>query len=182
MNSSNPLPLPSDIAGFPFDNPDARITRKNGNILYVVVRKNLIIDGKKIRREIILGRIIDGTYYPMDEYHRLFHRTGRKINDIETPQPVKPGKKNPSRGKRRDGTLMPQPQDIENFPFEIEGARPLVVSGNLYVVTSRFYKTADGKRKEERHYLGRVIEGRYYSRDEYRATFDRYGQRRKIDL
>ena len=174
-----PLPNPQEVENYPHHIERAIISRKSAENFYVVIRQKG--DDNKWH-ETILGRIIDGRYYSMEEYHQTFHRSykdnRRRLGETEeTPAPTRKYIRHKPLTERRlkDGIVLPKPEEIENFPFEVEGARLLMNKKVLYVVTSTFYKTADGKRKEDRRYLGRVVNGRFYTTDEYRTLFKRDG-------
>lgn len=175
-----PLPKPEDIENFPSEK-GARVMRKSPQSFYVIKDTRTVMpDGGVKRGHVILGRIKDGRFYSMEEFRTLFHRNGRPREEA----PVSDGPVRAYTGhipltqRRRPVTgELPLPEEIENFPHDVEGARLLRVKKVLYVVRSVFYREG-GKRREERHYLGHVVDGRFYTQDEYRALFDRHGNRR----
>ena len=61
------LPKPQDIKNFPSNTPKARIMRI-GNNLYVAVLENKVSQsGKVVRSNRTLGKVVNNTFYTMDE-------------------------------------------------------------------------------------------------------------------
>lgn len=174
-----PKPKPDEVEGFPHDNPKAVITAlkgKSGVLLYVSVRENYTRpDGRVVNHLKHLGKIVQGRYYPMAEYRRLFKRNGQRIDepnpkDKERDKPAKRAykrKKPLSQNKRRK---YPSPFALKNFPKSApETARICKIGGVLYVVNSTYSYDDEGKSKEHRTYLGRVIDNDVFvTLEEYR--------------
>ena len=116
----------------------------------------------------------------MEEYQEKFMRGGkqreapaeRKIRQYTMPE--KPQRRHPP--KYQEG--LPRPEDVEGFPKDIPGARLQRQGKILYVITAEYYRSA-GVTRHIYHYHGRVKDLKFYTMEEYRATFDRYGNARK---
>jgi hypothetical protein len=177
------LPKPQDIKNFPSNTPKARIMRI-GNNLYVAVLENKVSQsGKVVRSNRTLGKVVNNTFYTMDEYHSLFKRDGSPriaIKDkkkrtyirktpVEELTPIKP----------RRSTDLPNPSSIENYPHEVEKARIIREAGKLKVVVTKYYRLK-GTGRHVYTYLGRIVEGRFYTNEEYKTTFDKFGKRRVL--
>src|SRR5574344_2823394 len=76
------LPKPQDIKNFPSNTPKARIMRI-GNNLYVAVLENKVSQsGKVVRSNRTLGKVVNNTFYTMDEYHIMFSRRKSPMDHI----------------------------------------------------------------------------------------------------
>lgn len=173
MSSINP----ASIKHFPLENHKARIfeSKKNGLVsaVYVVERYNLLDgrSGKYKRVTVTIGRIVDNTYYTMEEYHSAFKRDGSArtplSEDVKRPvSRIRPTIRTRGKSKSIDRSL------IKNFP---EGNNiTLCRSGErLYVIKREYYVDENGKRKDNKHYLGQVVNNRFYTTEEYKDKFSK---------
>jgi len=178
-------PRPEDIKNFP-QNPRARI-KVNGGHVYVVEYTYFRNEkGKPSRNQVTLGMVKDGVYYPADEWRRLFTRNGA-LRDEER-KPAKPNRKyvrkKPAgdivRKKRPSPPDYPKPEEVENWP-QVPRARVKRIGNVYYVVVSTYWRE-DGKQRSKQMILGRVVNSRFYTQDEYRLAFGRDGKPRQRKL
>lgn len=175
-----PKPKPEEVEGFPHDNPKAVITALKGKssiLLYVSVRENFVRpDGSAVNHLKHLGKIAEGRYYPMEEYRRLFKRNGQRIDeqeqkDKETAQPAKRAYKRKKPLSQNQRRKYPSPFTLKGFPKSApKTARICKIGGVLYVVNSTYSYDNEGKSKEHRTYLGRVMDGDVF------VTLEQYRQ------
>ena len=168
---------PAVIKNFPVDNPKARIfeSKKNGLVtaVYVVERYNLLDrrSGKYRRVTVTIGRIVDNTYYTMEDYHSLFKRNGsaRTALSEEVKRPVarlRPTVRTRGKSKSINRSC------IKNLP---EGNNITLARSKdrLYVIKREYYVDENGKRKDNKHYLGQVVNNRFYTTQEYKEKFSK---------
>lgn len=86
------LPSPASIENFPLDNPRARIVvlkdRNGREKWYVCASTYIRYDGKGHEKRIYLGVIVNGRYYPMREYKRLYGRRGASRSPGKASDPA----------------------------------------------------------------------------------------------
>lgn len=76
----------------------------------------------------------------------------------------------------------PDPKTVKNFPLDNPKASIVVERGKLYVVERTHLWDSEKKRKsEQRFYLGRIVDGVYYTTADYRRKFKRDGSLRVIE-
>ena len=79
-------------------------------------------------------------------------------------------------------TTKPDPKTIKNFPLDIPKAGIVCERGNLYVCERQHFWNPETKKKSEsRLYIGRIVDGVYYSMEQYRRKFKRDGSLRTIE-
>lgn len=167
----------NEIKNFPHDIKDARL-HKVRDILYVVIHGTKVNDdGKRIVTHEILGRVKDGTYYPIEEYRKLF----AKRRPVEKTQNRTYVRKKERIYQKVDHSAerkyqFPNPEEIENYPSLTEHpkARMVMIDGAIYVIECEYFRT-NGKNRQKRTYLGRVRDLRYYPMNEYKRLFPRNG-------
>lgn len=185
MKIKAPLPKKEDIKNFPFENTKARIAR-NGLHVYVIENyvRAISESGEKLYSHKILGKVIDGVYYQIEEYHRLFKRNGQKRVDANVTKSNRTyvrrkSSKDIVRAKPKYSTQLPDSLTVKNYPHDIEGARIIKIGKVFYVVTTRYFR-ADGKNQHVYTYYGRVVDGEFFTTEQYKKLFNRYGQRRDV--
>lgn len=78
---------------------------------------------------------------------------------------------------------LPDPREIANFPHGNPKAKIVQERGRLYVCDREYYWDSEAKRgRERRLYIGRIVDGVYYTMEEYRRTFKRDGSLRELAL
>lgn len=175
----------SKIRNFPKDNLNARLTKK-GKHLYVTESyvRALNENGAKLCSYKILGKVVDNCYYSMEEYRQKFKRNGEpKVPEPKTPNRCYVRIKPFSEVKRKAPKYaegLPDTAAVKNFPHEVEGARIIRVKKILYVVTTRYYRE-NGTSRHQYTYLGRVVDGEFFTTEQYRRLFKRNGERRQIE-
>lgn len=173
-------PKPEDIKGFPTDK-NAHLTEVHG-ITYVVTYSygEPNEKGRRKKTTTTLGRVHEGVFYTMEEYHRLFRRGGELR--VKPPEGTsrkyvrkKPLSEHGQRGKGNGD--LPARADIQNFPDDphVSVRRS---HGHLYAVERIWYREG-GKSKEKIRYLGRVVDRVYYPMEEYHRLFTRQGTLRQ---
>jgi hypothetical protein len=168
---------PASVKNFPVDNPKARIfeSKKNGLVtaVYVVERYNLLDrrSGKYRRVSVTIGRIVDNCYYTMEDYHSLFKRDGsvRTALSEKVKRPVarlRPTVRTKGKSMSIDRSV------IKNLP---EGNNITLCRSKdrLYVIKREYYVDENGKRKDNKHYLGQVVNNRFYTTQEYKEKFSK---------
>lgn len=76
----------------------------------------------------------------------------------------------------------PDPKTIKNFPLDNPKAGIVCERGNLYVCERQHFWNPETKKKSEsRLYIGRIVDGVYYSMEQYRRKFKRDGSLRTIE-
>lgn len=76
----------------------------------------------------------------------------------------------------------PDPREIQNFPLDNPKAKIVLERGRLYVCEREYYWDSEAKRgRENRLYLGRIVDGVYYTTEEYRRRFKRNGELRVVE-
>ncbi len=185
----------TDIEGFPTEEPNARLTlqkRQDGSErVYVTVEINTKDSaGKRIHRVKFLGRVVDGKYYSMEDYHRLFKRDGTLKSTEGAVKKRKYEMKKPwSERKPRKAVPypegVPRPEEIEGFPLDNPRARIMrnkqkTKNGEVtrFYVVERTYFRDNGKSRYLLKTLGRVVGKRFYSNEEYIEHFKRSGEER----
>jgi len=171
-----------NIKNFPADNPNARLTR-HGKHLYVTESyvRAFNENGAKLCSYKIIGKVMDNCYYPIEEYRRLFKRNG----EPRIPKPKEPNRtyvrKKPLSEIRRKAPRysdsIPDSLKVKNFPHEVDGARIIKIKQVFYVVTTRYYRE-NGHSRHQYTYLGRVVDGEFFTTEQYRRLFKRNGERR----
>lgn len=79
-------------------------------------------------------------------------------------------------------STKPDPRSIKNFPLDNDKAKIVCERGKLYVCERRHYWNSETKKKsEERLYIGRIVDGVYYTIEEYKRKFKRDGSLRVIE-
>ena len=79
-------------------------------------------------------------------------------------------------------TTKPDPKTIKNFPLDNPKAGIVCERGNLYVCERQHFWNPETKKKSEsRLYIGRIVDGVYYSMEQYRRKFKRDGSLRTIE-
>ena len=68
--------------------------------------------------------------------------------------------------------LMPR----SKISHDVEGARIVRVQKIYYVVTTRYYRE-NGTGRHQYTYLGRVVDGEFFTMEQYRKLFKRNGER-----
>lgn len=175
------LPKPQDIKNFPSDNPKARVMRIGNNLYVAVLEKKVSQAGKVVRANRTLGKVVDNVFYTMDEYHALFKRDGTPrvaVKDVEKRTYIRKtpvDERKPIKPRRRAD--LPDPSTIENYPHDVEKSRIIMEAGKLKVVVTSYYRL-NGSGRHVYTYLGRIVDGRFYTNEEYAATFDKFGKRR----
>lgn len=75
----------------------------------------------------------------------------------------------------------PDPKSITNFPLQNPRARIVCERGRLYVCERTYCWDSKSKTQtEDRIYIGRIIDGVYYTMAEYRRRFKRNGELRAV--
>lgn len=182
MSDEIKIPKPEDVLNFPLDNPNARITRKSQHLYvtesYVRARNE---NGAKLCSIKIIGKIVKNHYYSMDEYHRLFKRNGEPKEPVFTKANRTYVRRKPVseivRKSPKYSTSIPDASTIKNYPHEVEGARIVKIGKVFYVVTTTYFR-ADGKNRHLYSYLGRVVDGEFFTTEQYKKLFKRNGERR----
>lgn len=182
-----PKPKPEEVENFPHDNPFARIVAvkgAHGILLYVSEREPYMRpDGTLVDHIKHLGKIVDGRYYPMEEYRRLFKRNGQPI------EAEKPEKENDKRAYKRSKPLTehkkrkyPSPTTLKGFPKRGHpNARIIKVKDALYVVESTYDYDEKGHSREHRVILGRVInDNEFVTIEKYRQLMAGSGKSRTV--
>lgn len=175
----------SKIRNFPKDNLNARLTRK-GKHLYVTESyvRALNENGAKLCSYKILGKVVDNCYYSMEEYRQKFKRNGEpRVPEPKTPNRSYVRIKPFSEVKRKAPKYaegLPDTAAVKNFPHEVEGARIVRVKKILYVVTTRYYRE-NGTGRHQYTYLGRVVDGEFFTTEQYRRLFKRNGEHRQVE-
>ncbi len=174
-----------EIANFPSDNPKARLTR-HGRHLYVTESyvRAFNAKGAKLCSYRIIGKVVDNRYYPIEEYRRLFKRNG----EPRIPVPKKPNRSyvrckplsEICRKAPHYSDRIPDASSIKNFPHDTDGARIIRIKKALYVVTTRYYRE-NGSARHQYTYLGRIIDGEFFTTEQYRRLFKRSGERRDTE-
>ncbi len=179
-------PKLEEIKNCPEDTDHVYVEVKQGKIYLVKkTRIGTYPSGRAIYSSHNLGHVIDGVFYTMEEYLKTHKRTGelRVPDEPKTPNRKYVRKKPESERKPRKppkyADNLPDKNAVENFPHHIPKARIINNQSRtgFYVVVTEYYR-ADGKSHHLHHYLGRVVDNRFYTMDEYRATFKRDGTRR----
>ena len=122
----------------------------------------------KRKRRVYLGVVVDNDYYPMDKYKALFLKSGAKREMPVGAIAVKPQK------APRSNYLNEILKDVSNKSSVPKGKyiRAKKDRDSIYIIDVRYF-IVDGKRKHITKYLGKIIDGKYYKMDEYRAKFKR---------
>lgn len=179
-------PDPDDVVDFPHDIPNAKVVAmkgRHGTLLYVSVREKFTKpDGRVISHIKHLGKIVDGRYYPMEEYRRHFNRNGKPIeSEQDDTEPRRSYKRRVSleHDPRRK---YPSPKTLKGFPKRGHSrARICKIGPVLYVVESTYSYDENGKSKENRVYLGRVInDNEFVTIEQYRQMVAGPGKSRTI--
>ena len=71
---------------------------------------------------------------------------------------------------------LPDPSQVEGFPLGIPGARMAWGGPGLVHVVLSSYSRVNGRSVEKRKYIGKIVDGKYYSQEEYKRLF-RHGRR-----
>lgn len=173
----------SKIKNFPYDNPNARLTKK-GRPLYVTESyvRAFNENGAKLCSYKIIGKVVDNCYYSMKEYQQKFKRNGEpRLPEPKTPNHSYVRAKTFSEVKRKAPKYaegLPDAATVKNFPHEVEGARIVRVHKIYYVVTTRYYRE-NGTGRHQYTYLGRVVDGEFFTMEQYCKLFKRNGERRQ---
>lgn len=78
---------------------------------------------------------------------------------------------------------IPDPKSIINFPLHNPRARIVCERGRLYVCERTFHWDSETKKRtEDRLYIGRIVDGVYYTIEEYKRKFKRNGELRAVPL
>lgn len=171
------------IKNFPSNNPNARLTKK-GKHLYVTESyvRAFNENGAKLCSYKIIGKVVDNRYYSMEEYLQKFKRNGEpRIPEPKTPNRSYVRTKPFSEVKRKAPKYaegLPAPAMVKNFPHDVEGARIVRVQKIYYVVTTRYFRE-NGSGRHQYTYLGRVVDGEFFTMEQYRKLFKRNGERRQ---
>ena len=173
-----------DVVNYPSELPNTFITARprDEKIHFYVMQHRMEDqpDGSRKQRSRILGKIVDMHYYSMEDYKRLFKKDGSRRPDETTERAERKRSYtrrtpiNQLKVRRQEG--LPDVTTIEGFPHDNPRARLLRIKDVIYVVAST-YTTLDGKHKEQRQYLGRVMDGVFVSSEEYRARYGRSGRK-----
>lgn len=76
----------------------------------------------------------------------------------------------------------PDPKTIKNFPLDNDKAKIVIERGKLYVCERHHYWDSETQKKsEERLYIGRIVDGVYYTMAEYKMKFKRDGSLRVME-
>ena len=133
--------------------------------------------GNPVGKNVLIGKAVNGVYLPLEEYRKLYDRAGKKRGLPENPQKRKYERRKPVSLKRRacfDG--------IEGLPSDLPPEATVVRTGankaTVYVAVIHTSRDA-GKRKYSYDYQGRIKDGRFYTMEDYRRLFDRFGRPRK---
>ncbi len=176
---------PEQVKGFP-DNPRAKIITKGGMLYVVEYTYFRNAEGKPRNNRVTLGKIVDGTYYSMEDYRAKFKRDGTLRS--ETPEPKRQNRVYVRRKPVSEivRKVKPQPEgypkasEVKNFP-DNPRARIIRIAQVFYVCESTYYRQ-DGKPHEKRTYLGRIVDNVFYTTEEYKEKFDRQGNLRERKL
>lgn len=172
------------VKNFPLDNERARISLIDGKY-YVVVREHYFDKTLKASRTKTqyLGRIVDLVYYSMEEYHQKFKRNGQLRTPViptssadgaaSSTDVITLPKKRIRPTKRRVKNSIVDLAKVKNFPDN--PYLKIVKKGeHIYVIESEHY-IKNGKRCENRRYVGKIVKNRFYTMEEYKQTFKRDG-------
>lgn len=175
-----------EVKNYPSDLPNTYIAaRPRGDKVHYYVMQYQTRqgeDGKNRMKPVIIGKVVDRHYYSMEEHKRLFKRDGTRRPDESTQRAGRKRtytRRTPLRElntRRQEG--LPDISTIKNFPIDNPRARIVRVQDVLYVIAST-YLTIDGRHKEQRLYLGRIIDGAFVSTEEYRTKYGRKGSKRQ---
>lgn len=176
----------NEVKNYPSKLPNTYIQARprNDKLHYYVMQYKTVQgeDGKNRMKPVIIGKVVEMQYYSMEEYKRLFKRDGTRRPDETTQRAERKRtytRRTPLRElntRRQQG--LPDINSIKNFPIDNPRARIVRVQDVLYVVAST-YLTIDGRHKEQRQYLGRIIDGAFVSSEEYRTKYGRKGSKRQ---
>lgn len=174
---------PADgIKDFPYDNPNAKIVKRGKTPHLTVVERHQSFDvnGKYRDSQLSIGKIVDNRFYSMEEYQQLFKRNG-EARGIPAQRAVRTYVRkhayDAAKYAKPFNPDYPKPEDIANYPFDIPKAKVIKVNTTFYVaITNNYFD--NGKRKCERKLLGRIVDNRFYTIEEYRVKFNRKGQPR----
>lgn len=178
-DSQDKLPTPEEITDFPWEVPGAKVMRKGAHIYVVEYYDATDARGKAVKRHRNLGRVVGNSYVSMADFQKKYLRGGKERSVPEARQvrrytmPEKPQR----RHKPTYQAGLPSPEEIQDFPAEVEKARVVRQGKSLYVVTTEYYRSA-GVNRHIHHYLGRIKDGRFYTMADYRRLFDRHGNLR----
>lgn len=83
--------------------------------------------------------------------------------------------------KMNSEMTRPDPESIINFPLHNPRASIVCERGRLYVCERTFHWDSETqKRTEDRLYIGRIVDGVYYTIEEYKRKFKRNGELRAV--
>lgn len=76
----------------------------------------------------------------------------------------------------------PDPRGVKNFPLDNPKAKIVLERGRLYVCEREYYWDSEKQRGcENRLYLGRIVDGVFYTTEEYKRKFKRTGELRVVE-
>lgn len=79
-------------------------------------------------------------------------------------------------------TNKPDPREVKNFPLDNPLAKIVCERGKFYVCERKHYWNSETQKSaEERIYIGRIVDGVYYSLADYRRLFKRDGTLRAVE-
>ncbi|MCR5537163.1 MAG: hypothetical protein K6F05_07110 [Succinivibrio sp.] len=165
---------PAQIKNFPLDNPKARLylcRRKDRAEVLYVVESNYVYDAKTRKTRTYtryLGRVVKGTYYTQAQYRAAFTKNGKiraLPDDAQLPKTrLRPTKHRTEKSLIDREKVKGLPQD----PF-----LQFMQRGEHLYVFRRAYYILEGRRKEQRLYVGQIKNFRFYTMEEYRQKFNK---------
>lgn len=158
------------MKNFPFDNPLAKIVCERGKF-YVCERKHYWNSEtqKSAEERIYIGRIVDGVYYSMADYRRLFKRDGT-LRAVERP-------------KNRPYTRKTQPKEtaVADASKAAESAAPAAGAPEGVSETKPERRTSRIRLRPGASAQRRCL-SRWQSRPDSGRTSARRGERRRVRL
>lgn len=154
----------NSIKNLPQDEP-VSVYKDKGKI-YVAVYKTQVDEatGRKKRIRTIVGRVVDNTYYSMEEFHSRFKKD---LSLREVPDGAVPTRR---RHARLNTTLKEHGVDlskVKNLPTGSD-VRIYKTGNFIYVVERKRFKV-DDKYKTQTTYLGKIINNCYYTMEQCKA-------------
>ncbi len=151
----------SQIKNFPTEK--GLTTYKKQGKIYIVKESKIrdLKSEKLVTKRTIVGRIVDSSYYSMDEFHAKFKRD---LSLREIPENAQPTRKKAHTLKKSLKRHNLELKDIKNMP-KMDNLSVFKQDGFLYVLIRKSY-IQDGKRKEQRTYLGKIIDSKFYTMEQ----------------
>ena len=150
----------SQIKNFP--NQKGLTSYKKQGKIYIVKESKIrdLKSEKLVTKRTIVGRIIDSTYYSMDEFHAKFKRD-LSLREPDNALPTRKKAHTLEKSLKRHNLEL---KDIKNMP-KMDNLSVFKQDGFLYVLIRKSY-IQDGKRKEQRTYLGKIIDSKFYTMEQ----------------